>query len=129
MAGSRYAVDGSVEALASSVCNLASSLAITRHCRAACATNAAMAAEPKATLAVVNGKVWPPRDGATGVAVAADRIATSGSDRHVRSLCDRRTRMIDARGGTILPAFNDSHVHFLMASRSLSELNLHGAET
>jgi predicted amidohydrolase YtcJ len=88
-----------------------------------------MADAPKATLAVVNGKVWPPREGATAVAVAADRIAASGSDEHVRSLCDRRTRVIDAHQGTILPAFNDSHVHFLMASRSVSELDLYGAET
>src|SRR5260370_30229011 len=88
-----------------------------------------MAGEPKATLAVVNGKVWPPRDGATAVAVAGDRIAASGSDRHIRALCDRHTRLVDARGGTILPAFNDSHVHFLMGARSLSELNLQGAET
>ena len=28
-----------------------------------------------------------------------------------------------------MPAFNDAHVHFLMASRSLNELDLHGAET
>jgi predicted amidohydrolase YtcJ len=88
-----------------------------------------MAAEPKATLAVVNGRVWPTQEGATAVAVAGDRIAGSGSDKHVRSLCDRHTRVVDARGGTVLPAFNDAHVHFLMASRSLSELNLHGAET
>lgn len=88
-----------------------------------------MADAPKVTLAVVNGKVWPPREGATAVAVAGDRIAASGSDEHVRSACDRRTRVIDARHGTILPAFNDAHVHFLMASRSLSELNLYGAET
>src|SRR5260370_1385069 len=129
MVGSRYEVDGSVDALARSVRNLASSLAISRHCRAACATNAAMAGEPKATLAVVNGKVWPPRDGATALAVGGDRIAASGSDRHIRALCGRRTRVVDARGGTILPAFNDAHVHFLQGARSLSELNLQGAET
>ncbi|HKB34531.1 MAG TPA: amidohydrolase [Candidatus Dormibacteraeota bacterium] len=88
-----------------------------------------MAGEPKATLAVVNGKVWPPRDGATALAVGGDRIAASGSDRHIRALCGRRTRVVDARGGTILPAFNDAHVHFLQGARSLSELNLQGAET
>ncbi len=65
----------------------------------------------------------------TAVAVVGDRIVASGSDAHARSLCDRRTRLIDARGGTILPAFHDAHVHFLMASRSLGELDLHGAET
>ena len=88
-----------------------------------------MAGDKNATLAVVNGKVWPPRDGATAVAVLDNRIAASGSDKHVRSLCDRRTRVVDARGGSILPAFNDAHVHFLMGARSLSELNLQGAET
>jgi len=58
-----------------------------------------------------------------------DRIIATGSDRDVRSRCDRHTRVIDARGGTIMPAFNDAHVHFLMASRSLAELDLYGAET
>jgi predicted amidohydrolase YtcJ len=37
--------------------------------------------------------------------------------------------VIDARGGTIMPAFNDAHVHFLMASRSLTDLDLFGANT
>ena len=87
------------------------------------------AAVERASLAVVNGVVWPTRARATAVAVLGDRILASGSDAQVRSLCDRRTRLIDARGGTILPAFNDAHVHFLMGSRSLGELDLHGAET
>src|SRR5260370_7218845 len=86
-----------------------------------------MAGEPKATLAVVNGKVWPPRDGATALAVGGDRIAASGSDRHIRALCGRRTRVVDARGGTILPAFNAAHVHFLQRAPSPSQLNLHRA--
>ncbi|HEV2027643.1 MAG TPA: amidohydrolase [Candidatus Dormibacteraeota bacterium] len=81
------------------------------------------------SLAVVNGKVWPPRLRATAVAVIADRIIATGSDHDVRSQCDRHTRIIDARGGSIMPAFNDAHVHFLMASRSLAELDLYGAET
>jgi predicted amidohydrolase YtcJ len=87
------------------------------------------AAVQKASLAVVNGLVWPPRRRATAVAAMGDRILAAGSDADVRLLCDRHTRVIDARGGSILPAFNDAHVHFLMASRSLSELDLYGAET
>ena len=82
-----------------------------------------------ASLAVVNGLVWPPRKRATSVAVMGDRILAAGSDADVRLLCNRHTRVIDARRGTILPAFNDAHVHFLMASRSLAELDLYGAET
>jgi predicted amidohydrolase YtcJ len=81
------------------------------------------------SLAVVNGLVWPPRHRATAVAVMGERILATGSDHDVRAQCDRHTRVIDARGGSILPAFNDAHVHFLMASRSLAELDLYGAET
>jgi predicted amidohydrolase YtcJ len=87
------------------------------------------AAVERASLAIVNGVVWPPRARVTAVAVEGDRMLASGSDEDVRSLCDRHTRLIDARGGSILPAFNDAHVHFLMASRSLGELDLYGAET
>jgi predicted amidohydrolase YtcJ len=78
---------------------------------------------------VVNGKVWPTRHRATAVAVVGERILVTGSDRDIRAQCDRHTRIIDARGGSIMPAFNDAHVHFLMASRSLAELDLYGAET
>src|SRR6202158_3147971 len=88
-----------------------------------------MVAVESPSLAVVNGKVWPTRHRATAVAVRGDRIIASGSDRDIRSQCDQHTRLIDARGGTIMPAFNDAHVHFLMASRSLAELDLYGAET
>jgi predicted amidohydrolase YtcJ len=52
-----------------------------------------------------------------------------GADADVRSLIGPLTRVIDAAHGTIMPAFNDAHVHFLMASRSLDGLDLFGAET
>ena len=84
---------------------------------------------PKASLAVVNGVVWSSRESASAVAVAGDRIIAVGSTEDIRSLCDRHTRVIDARRGTILPAFNDAHVHFLMGSRGIGELDLSSAET
>jgi predicted amidohydrolase YtcJ len=83
----------------------------------------------RASLAVIGGAVWPPRAGATAVAAVNDRIVAVGSDEEIRAMCERSTRIIEARGGSILPAFNDAHVHFLMASRSLTELDLHGVET
>lgn len=82
-----------------------------------------------ATVAVLNGKVWNAGPSTTAIAVSEERIQAVGSDEEIRVLCRRRTDVIDARGGTVLPAFNDAHVHFLMGSRSLSELDLHGAET
>jgi predicted amidohydrolase YtcJ len=84
---------------------------------------------PKASLAVVNGVAWPSRERSTAVAVAGDRIIAVGSTADVRSLCDNHTRVVDARGGTILPAFNDAHIHFLMASRGIGQLELSSAET
>ena len=81
-------------------------------------------------MAVVGGEVWAPgRPRATAVAVEGERISAVGSDADIRSLIDRDTRVIEARGHTIIPAFNDAHVHFLMGSRSLDGLDLFGAET
>jgi len=74
-----------------------------------------------ASLAIVNGKVWQ-RPGTTAVAVDGDRITALGTGRFPAD------RVVDAAGGWILPAFNDAHVHFLMASRSLGELDLHGVD-
>ena len=73
-------------------------------------------------LAVVNGRVWA-RPGLTAVAIAGDRISTVGAGELDAA------RVIDADGAWIIPAFNDAHVHFLMASRSLGELDLFGVET
>jgi predicted amidohydrolase YtcJ len=61
--------------------------------------------------------------------VEREHIMAVGADTDIRSLIGRGTRVIDACGGTVMPAFNDAHVHFLMASRSLDELDLFGAET
>ncbi len=83
----------------------------------------------RATLAIVNGRVWGAGPGVTAVAIIGDRIAATGADSEVRSMAAPRVRLVDAAGATILPAFNDAHVHFLMTSRSLGELDLHGAET
>jgi len=78
-------------------------------------------------LAFVNGVVWRPGEKpATAVACSEERIAAIGSDAEIRAHINKDARVIDARGGTIMPAFNDAHVHFLMGSRSLSELDLFG---
>src|SRR3989440_4615324 len=106
-AGSRYIWDGSVEARAVPV----SSLAMREHCRSVAAS-----------LAIVNGQVWS-RPGLSAVAVDGERITFVGAG----SL--QADRVIDAAGAAILPAFNDAHVHFLMGSRSLGELDLHGVAT
>lgn len=82
------------------------------------------------SLAIVNGEIWAPgRPRATALVVEGERIVAVGVDADIRPLIGRTTRIIDAAHSTILPAFNDAHVHFLMASRSLDGLDLFGAET
>src|SRR5713226_5956735 len=78
-------------------------------------------------LVFVNGVVWRPgEEHATAVACSGERIAAIGSDAEIRAHINKDAHAIDAGGGTIMPAFNDAHVHFLMGSRSLSELDLFG---
>jgi predicted amidohydrolase YtcJ len=74
------------------------------------------------TLAIVNGRIWA-RPDASAVLVDGDRITAIGNERFSAS------RVIDAGGLTVIPAFNDAHVHFLEASRSLGQLDLFGAAT
>jgi predicted amidohydrolase YtcJ len=82
------------------------------------------------SLAIIGGAVWAPGEPkATAVAVAGERISAAGSDSDIRALIGRGTRVVEARGGSILPAFNDAHIHFLSGSRGLGELDLFGAET
>lgn len=75
------------------------------------------------TLAIVGGRVW--RSDATAIAIEGDCIAAIGGAREM----PHTSQVLDARGATILPAFNDSHVHFLMGSRALGQLDLFGAAT
>ncbi len=72
-----------------------------------------------ASLAIVNGKVWQ-RPDSNVVVVDGERITRVETGRVAAD------QVVDAGGAWILPAFNDAHVHFLMASRSLGELDLHG---
>jgi predicted amidohydrolase YtcJ len=84
----------------------------------------------RASLAILSGVLWAPgAPRATALAVAGDRIVAVGSDAEIVALVDKDARVLDARGGTIMPAFNDAHIHFLMGSRGLSYLDLFGAET
>ncbi len=67
-----------------------------------------------AELAIINARVRTmdlrsPR--AEAVAIRAGRLIRVGSNDSVRELFGPQTRIIDAAGRTVLPGFNDSHVH------------------
>jgi len=65
-------------------------------------------------LIVINAKVYtmdPALPRAEAFAVSNARIVAVGSTAQVRSLALRRTRVIDAKGMTVVPGFIDTHNH------------------
>jgi predicted amidohydrolase YtcJ len=79
--------------------------------------------EDPVDLIVYNGKVYT-GDGeptAEAVAIRGNRILRLGSDWEIRRLRRRETRLVDARGGTILPGFNEAHARVVEAGLSFGE--------
>jgi predicted amidohydrolase YtcJ len=83
-------------------------------------------------LLVFNGRVHTGEAGAAvqeAIAVQGNRILKIGTNRELKRLRRAQTVVVDAHGATILPAFNDSHVHFLGGSLALDGIDLLGAKT
>ncbi len=92
------------------------------------------AAPPAApvTLAVVNARVWtgaPRRPWADAVVVRGDRLALVGGSAEARKLAAAapNARVVDARGGTLVPGFTDAHVHFVDGGFRLASVRLRDA--
>ena len=63
---------------------------------------------------------------ATALAITGGTITQVGSDAEIEPFIGPDTRVIDARGGTVLPGFIDSHVHLFGGSVELKYLSLYG---
>ena len=91
----------------------------------------AQSAAPRpADLVVQHAAIWtvdPAMPRAEAVAVVGDSIVAVGSDAAIRPWIGPRTTVIDARGRTLLPGFTDTHVHFLMGARALTQVALDDA--
>ena len=83
-------------------------------------------------LIVYNGRVLGadgrPAD-ADAVAVRGNVVVRVGKSRELRRLRRNDTVEIDARGGSILPGFNDAHLHFISGGLGLERVNLLEATT
>lgn len=64
---------------------------------------------------------------AEAVAIAGNRIAAVGSTAEIRAQAGAKTRVIDAQGKSLLPGFNDSHVHWLAGGYSITNVDLRDA--
>jgi predicted amidohydrolase YtcJ len=83
-------------------------------------------------LLIVNGSVHTMdsnRPAAEAVAILGNRIVALGSSAELRSLAGTNTRVIDAHGNTVVPGFNDAHVHFLEGGFSLASVDLRDAKS
>lgn len=84
-----------------------------------------------ADIIIINGRVLP-MDGASppaqALALAGNRILALGANADIEALAGAGTRRIDARGATVMPGFNEAHMHIFPGSVSLRQLNLHGVQ-
>ncbi|MDF1635604.1 amidohydrolase [Mycoplana sp. MJR14] len=81
-----------------------------------------------ADLIITNARVLTmdaARPRADAIAIAGNRILAVGAEADIRASSGPATRVIDARGGTVLPGFNESHMHIFPGSVELSELSLY----
>src|SRR5262245_34009441 len=66
---------------------------------------------------------------AEAVAVRANQILKVGSNREILRLKRPQTVVIDAKGATVLPGFNDAHLHLVEGGLALLGVDLSGAAT
>ena len=69
----------------------------------------------------------PARSWATALAVRDGRIVAVGPDRAVDGLAGPSTRVIDLRGRTVTPGFQDAHVHPVHGGLTMLRCDVHDA--
>ncbi len=81
-------------------------------------------------LIVTNARIItmnPAQPRAQAVAIAGGRIVAVGG-REVEALAGAATRVIDAKGRSVLPGFVESHVHLVLGGAELAHLQLGGVQ-
>ncbi|MDW8310574.1 MAG: amidohydrolase family protein, partial [Verrucomicrobiales bacterium] len=83
-----------------------------------------------ADLLILNAAVRtldPAQPRAEALAVLGNRIVAVGRTADLRALAGPKTRVIDAAGRSLLPGFNDAHVHWLSGGFALTNVDLRDA--
>ena len=82
-------------------------------------------------LIVINGRVYAGEGDelAEAVAVRGNKVIRVGNNREIQRLRRAQTTVIDARGGAVLPGFNDAHAHLVSGGLSLDQVKLDDAKT
>ena len=82
--------------------------------------SASAAPQAPADLIIVNGQVLTvdaKNSRAEAVAIRGNTIAAVGTSAQIRKMAGPQTRIIDAGGRSVVPGFNETHVHATGASR------------
>src|SRR5687767_15402580 len=69
---------------------------------------------PAPDLILINGRVITVDRNFTiaeGVAIAGDRITTTGNEDQLRAMAGPATRIVDLKGHTVIPGLMDNHLH------------------
>ncbi len=80
-----------------------------------------------ADIVVTNAQVLtvdPDKPRAEAIAIAGNEILAVGSADDIKGLRTNETRVIDAGGASVLPGFNDAHVHLFAGAGGLGNLEL-----
>lgn len=78
-------------------------------------------------LIITNGQVFtgaPDGELAQAVAIRGNKILKVGTNRDIKRLRRPHTLTVDAHGATVLPGFDDSHLHLLSGGLAMSQLDL-----
>jgi predicted amidohydrolase YtcJ len=68
----------------------------------------------------------PKKPSAEAVAIAGNAILKVGRNKDILALKTRKTKVIDAKGATVLPGIIESHMHLFGGAAELANLNLTG---
>jgi predicted amidohydrolase YtcJ len=85
-----------------------------------------------ADLIVKNARIYtmdPGHPRAEAVAVLGNRIVAVGTTVEIERLAGPGSRIVDAQGMTVVPGFNDAHVHFMVGGFQLSNVDLRSANS
>jgi len=80
-------------------------------------------------IVLYNGNIHtmdPSHPRATALAIAGNRIVAVGDDAEMRALLGRDGQAVNLGGRTAVPAFADSHLHFMSWGLSLRQIDLAG---
>ena len=81
---------------------------------------------PKADLVLRGGPIFRSLQSemVEALAVWSGRVLAAGSDDEIAPLIGPQTRVVELRGRSAVPGFNDAHQHLLSLGRSMMQVNL-----